>query len=64
MYKIKMDGITKDALRRGDTKLLITLLERSNENIIRELKVPGSNTAFLQGASLITDTLLRMYKDV
>jgi len=59
-----MDGITKDALRRGDTKLLITLLERSNQNIIRELKIPGSNTAYLQGISRATDELLKIYKDV
>ncbi len=62
MYKIRIKEDVRDALRRGDKELLVSLLEQSNTTIIKELKIPGSNTMFLQGASHVTDNLLKILK--
>lgn len=62
MYKIRLNEGERKALRRGDKEILISLLEQSSLNVIKDLKVLGSNTPYLQGISCITDQLLAALK--
>lgn len=62
MYKQKITKEDKEALRRGDLQLLVTLLEASDRQVVRELKKNKEDTRLLQGAALVIDELLKIYK--
>ena len=60
MYKVKLNGLEKDAIRRGNFELLMEKLKESDENVIRDLKVNRDNMPFLQGASHVIDRLIEI----
>lgn len=62
MYKQNINESQRERLRRGDIQLLITLLEASDTQLIRELKRNKEDTRFLQGAALVIDKLIRILK--
>jgi hypothetical protein len=62
MYKVKLSNGEVDRLRSGDVLLLISKLEEGDRFLTSELKKSKENIAFLQGASYITDTLLKTLK--
>ena len=59
MYKVKLSTDEIDRLRSGDVLLLISKLEEGDRLITSALKKSKEDVAFLQGASYITDTLLK-----
>jgi hypothetical protein len=62
MYKVKLSSDEVDRLRSGDVLLLISKLEEGDRQITSALKKNKEDIAFLQGASYITDTLLKTLK--
>lgn len=61
MYKIQP---TKDQLKRlkgGDKDLILKLLNDSDKNIVRDMKLNKTiDMAFLQGASHVIDRLIEL----
>jgi response regulator RpfG family c-di-GMP phosphodiesterase len=62
MYKVKLSADEVDRLRSGDVLLLISKLEEGDKLLTSALKKNKEDIAFLQGASYITDTLLKTLK--
>jgi len=62
MYKVKLSTDEVDRLRSGDVLLLISKLEEGDRFLTSALKKNKEDIAFLQGASYITDTLLKTLK--
>jgi len=60
VYKIRLKPEEKRAIQGGGVAILLAKLRESEATIVRELKTPGSDTAFLQGASSIVDKLINV----
>lgn len=60
MYNVKISKEDLEALRRGHTPTILKILKESDATITKELKTPGSNTAFLQGASCVIDRIIHL----
>ena len=62
MFKQRLTEEEKRVIQGGNTPTLINKLEESNKRVIKDLKTPGCDTAFLQGASHVIDNLLNILK--
>ena len=60
MYKQKTTQEQKDRLKAGDRELLLALLQASDLQITKELKIKKDDTRFLQGCAHIIDNLLKV----
>ena len=62
MYDLKLTQDEIDRMRAGDIPLLIKKLEESDRKLVLTLKKAKDNLAFYQGASHVTDSLLKIIK--
>jgi hypothetical protein len=60
MYKRKMTEEERDAIRRGDTRVLKSVLQDVDKILVKELKKQKGDLSFQQGASFIIDALLEL----
>lgn len=63
MYKRKLTGDERDAIRRGHAPTLIKVLDDVDKILTKELKKQRGDVAYQQGASYIVDSLLDILKD-
>ena len=62
MYDLKLSNDEIERMRAGDIPLLIQKLEESDRKLTLTLKKAKDNLAFYQGASHVTDSLLKILK--
>ena len=62
MYNIKLTNEEKERIAKGDRLLLLEKLRESDKKLVRDLKTPNTNTAFLQGSSCVVDRLISILK--